>query len=179
MLPSLDLCGSYELIRVSCVHRSVCKNDLQLSRHTEEATMRRMLVAADGSECAARALKHLAERLEHESSDTDIHVLHVQPPLPESLPYNTDPALLSRMRDDEAEAATRWVHDLLERHGLRHRIEVETGDPATVIAEYARAHDCDEIVMGTRGLSTMKRLVLGSVANKVVHLADRPVLLVK
>lgn len=141
--------------------------------------MRRLLVAADGSEGAARALKYLTDRLRKEPGDADVCVLHVQSPLPEPLPYNVDPGLLMRLRDDEAEAATRWAHDLLERCGVRHTVEVETGDPAQVIANYAKAHDCEEIVMGTRGLSTMKRLVLGSVANKVVHLADRPVLLVK
>jgi nucleotide-binding universal stress UspA family protein len=138
-----------------------------------------MLVAADGSECAARALQYLTERLKDEAEDADVHVLHVQLPLPEPLPFNADPNTLLRIRDDEAEAATRWARDLLQRRGVKHKIDVETGDPARVITDYAKAHDVDEIVMGTRGLSTMKSLVLGSVANKVVHLADRPVLLVK
>jgi nucleotide-binding universal stress UspA family protein len=37
----------------------------------------------------------------------------------------------------------------------------------------------DGIVMGTRGLGPVKGLVLGSVANKVIHLAEVPVTLVK
>ena len=85
--------------------------------------MRRLLVAADGSEGAARALKYLTDRLRKEPGDADVCVLHVQSPLPEPLPYNVDPGLLMRLRDDEAEAATRWAHDLLERCGVRHTVE--------------------------------------------------------
>jgi nucleotide-binding universal stress UspA family protein len=43
----------------------------------------------------------------------------------------------------------------------------------------AREHDVDVIVMGTRGLTDLTGLVLGSTAHKVIHLADRPVLVVR
>ena len=89
------------------------------------------------------------------------------------------PERLARMRQDEAEAATRPAHDLLAEAGLPHKVEVQVGDPAEMITRYAKVHECDEIVMGTRGLGTIKSLVIGSVAYKVVHLTDRPVLLVK
>lgn len=47
------------------------------------------------------------------------------------------------------------------------------------IVEYAREGDFNLIIMGTKGPSDLKGLVLGSVAHQVVHLSDRPVLLVK
>ena len=141
--------------------------------------MRKILVPTDGSEPSVRALQYLIDRLKKESDQADIDVLHVQLPLPEALPHAADPGFFVRIRDDEAEAATGWAHDLLEHSGLHHRIEIETGDPAQRITQYAKTHDCDEIVMGTRGLGTLKGLVLGSVAQKVMHLTDRPVLLVK
>jgi nucleotide-binding universal stress UspA family protein len=124
-------------------------------------------------------LQYLVERLRKDSEDADIDVLHVQLPLPDVLPYTADSRVLARARDEEAETATSWAHDLLERSGLHHKIEIETGDPAQQITRYAREHECDEIVMGTRGLGTLKGLVVGSVAQKVMHLSDRPVLLVK
>jgi nucleotide-binding universal stress UspA family protein len=83
------------------------------------------------------------------------------------------------MWQEEADAATRSAHDLLAQAGLPHKVEVQIGDPAQEITQYAKVHECDEIVMGTRGLGTLRNLILGSVAYKVVHLTDKPVLLVK
>jgi nucleotide-binding universal stress UspA family protein len=48
-----------------------------------------------------------------------------------------------------------------------------------MIARFARERGCDQILMGTRGLGAIGSLLLGSVATKVIHLADVPVLLVK
>jgi nucleotide-binding universal stress UspA family protein len=45
--------------------------------------------------------------------------------------------------------------------------------------QYAEDKQCEQIVMGTRGLGTVSNLVLGSVATKAIHLAKVPVLLVK
>jgi len=57
--------------------------------------------------------------------------------------------------------------------------QVLEGDPATSIIEYASKNGADLIVMGSRGLSTFKRLVLGSVSSKVVQESRVPVLVVK
>jgi nucleotide-binding universal stress UspA family protein len=43
----------------------------------------------------------------------------------------------------------------------------------------AKEHGCAQIVMGTRGLGTVSGMLLGSVATKVIHLADVPVVLLK
>jgi nucleotide-binding universal stress UspA family protein len=48
-----------------------------------------------------------------------------------------------------------------------------------VIANLARRLRCDSIVMGTRGMTALGNLVLGSLATRVVHLAGVPVTLVK
>jgi nucleotide-binding universal stress UspA family protein len=53
------------------------------------------------------------------------------------------------------------------------------GQPAREIIEDAKAHDVDVIVMGSRGRGDLAGLVLGSTAHKVIHLADRPVLVVR
>jgi nucleotide-binding universal stress UspA family protein len=50
---------------------------------------------------------------------------------------------------------------------------------AVVIARIAAEEDADLIVMGTRGLSGVKRLLLGSVAESLLRTADRPVMLVR
>lgn len=56
---------------------------------------------------------------------------------------------------------------------------VETGDPAAIILDWARAREVDLIVMGRRGLGSLPGLVLGSVSTKVLHLSDCACLTVK
>jgi nucleotide-binding universal stress UspA family protein len=50
---------------------------------------------------------------------------------------------------------------------------------AAVIARIAAEEEADLVVMGTRGLSGMKRILLGSVAESFLRMADRPVMLVR
>jgi nucleotide-binding universal stress UspA family protein len=57
--------------------------------------------------------------------------------------------------------------------------EVRIGAAAEVIVAYAAEQGCDAIVMGTRGMGAVAGVVMGSVAQKVVHLASVPVTLVK
>lgn len=58
------------------------------------------------------------------------------------------------------------------------RVTVEVGDPATTIAERARSAGADLVVMGTHGRTGARRVVLGSVAERVVRLAPCPVLVI-
>jgi nucleotide-binding universal stress UspA family protein len=53
------------------------------------------------------------------------------------------------------------------------------GHAAREIVEDAKAHDVGAIIMGSRGRSDLAGLVLGSTAHKVIHLTDRPVLVVR
>jgi nucleotide-binding universal stress UspA family protein len=56
---------------------------------------------------------------------------------------------------------------------------VSTGDTPQQIIEVAAATRADLIVLGSRGMTEWKSLLLGGVANKVVHHAACPVLLVR
>jgi len=55
---------------------------------------------------------------------------------------------------------------------------VRNGDAGNEICEQAKEIDVDFIVMGYRGLGTVKRAILGSVATHVLHEADCPVMIV-
>ena len=58
-------------------------------------------------------------------------------------------------------------------------IQVEdVGDPARMLLDYAEKVDADVLVIGRRGAGLLERIMLGSVANRVVHDAQCPVLLV-
>ena len=55
----------------------------------------------------------------------------------------------------------------------------DLGDPAKIIIELAKSNDYDLIVMGSRGRSAFKELLLGSVTQKVAHHAKCPVMVVR
>jgi nucleotide-binding universal stress UspA family protein len=62
--------------------------------------------------------------------------------------------------------------------GLRPRTAIGTGDAADEIVRLAGAEAADLIVIATHGLTGWRHLIFGSVAEKIIRLADRPVLVV-
>jgi nucleotide-binding universal stress UspA family protein len=76
------------------------------------------------------------------------------------------------------EHAAQELHDA----GVKAHYEVRNalyGQAAREIVDDASAHDAGVIVMGSRGRSDLTGLLLGSTAHKVIHLSDRPVLVVR
>ncbi len=53
------------------------------------------------------------------------------------------------------------------------------GYPADAVAAYAAEHDADLIVVGSRGRGAVASLVLGSTSHRLIHIADRDLLIVK
>ena len=68
---------------------------------------------------------------------------------------------------------------MLDEAGIQYAFRIELGPIAETIAQYAQNNQCEQIIMGTRGMSAISNLILGSVATKVIHLAHAPVTLVK
>jgi len=66
-----------------------------------------------------------------------------------------------------------------EAGSIRFSTLVKAGLVAEAIAQVARDESINHIVMGTRGLGSIQGLLLGSVAMKVVHLAEVPITLIK
>lgn len=71
------------------------------------------------------------------------------------------------------------IHELETPAGIRVEHRLEDGDPTRMILEVARDTNCDLIVMGTHGRTGLSRLLMGSVAEKVLRRAPCPVLTVK
>jgi nucleotide-binding universal stress UspA family protein len=132
-------------------------------------------VAVDHSEVAQRALdaaKDLALL-----SKGEVWVLHLR-----------EKEVIAQMGDIPSESAAdakspiSAAVEALTKAGVTVHGEVRDttfGHAAREIMEDAKEHDVGLIVMGTRGRSEVAGLVLGSTAHKVIHLADRPVLVVR
>jgi nucleotide-binding universal stress UspA family protein len=84
--------------------------------------------------------------------------------------------------DQEADQAVREGVDALRQAGVDAEGEVRPttfGHAAREILADAKEHDADVIIMGSRGRSDFAGSLLGSTAHKVIHLTDRPVLVIR
>jgi nucleotide-binding universal stress UspA family protein len=135
----------------------------------------RILLAVDHSDISRRAV--LAARDLAKLSDGHIWVLHLRE-------RETGVRKVSMMDEtaDDANAVVTAALEVLTDAGVKARGEVRNtthGYAAREIAGDAKDHDADVIVMGSRGRGDLAGLALGSTVHKVIHLTDRPVLVIR
>lgn len=142
--------------------------------------MRRILVAIDGSDNALRALDFAVHQARF-SPNTELNLLTVLPPVRVygEIEVYAGKEAMRELAARESLAILEAAARRLEAAGARFTQEQVEGDPAECIAGRAAELNCDSIVMGTHGRGRLGALLLGSVAQKVVHLATVPVTLVK
>lgn len=142
--------------------------------------MLKLLIAVDGSDHARRAIE-AAARLAREVPEVQTVLVNVH----EGAAYHGE---LPPLDFESVEAALRERQSALLDAALTHArrsglTAVSTlpavGMTAQEIVRAAVEGGADQIVMGTRGMTALGGLLLGSVAQRVVHLAPMPVLLVK
>ena len=142
-------------------------------------TIRRILVPVDFSESAPSILEwaaHLAQ--EHGSALTLLHAYHLPVEFQQMEGAYLPPDFWSNVKDEAEQNLAQHAEELRAK-GLAVEVVVREGYPATVIEEEAERLDADLIVIGTRGHTGLKHLLLGSVAERVVQKAPCPVLTVK
>lgn len=135
----------------------------------------KLLAAVDHSDITERVLA--AARDLALLSSGQVWVLHLRER--EVMPRA---GLIATETSDEAqENVDAAVAELTEAGVKAHGIVQNTiyGYAAREIIAEAKAHDVGAIIMGSRGRGDLAGLVLGSTAHKVIHLADRPVLVVR
>ncbi len=132
----------------------------------------RIVLGYDGSEHARRALKVAIDLARKYGSE--ILVVTVV----DAASLSSDPNAI-RIASEAAGQISAEASEILSREGIAHRAFVRQGDPSTEIARVAEESSADLIVVGSRGLSTLKRIILGSVSYGVLNKSRAPVLVVK
>ena len=135
---------------------------------------KRILVPIDFSEAGVKAIQNAMEMVE---SPSDIHVLYVLTPTD-----FTSPGVVLGNVNDETRIASATEH--MDQFLKRHEIEgvtrlVQSGDPGLVISDYAAEASVDLIVMPSHGHHGIRRVLLGSVAERVLRHAECPVLVLR
>ena len=139
--------------------------------------MLRVLIPVDGSANSLRAVKFVIRKASLYSEPLELHLLNVQHPFPGTIQGVHE--LAERHHHDEGIKALAKARKALDAAGLKYLYHISIGDSGEVIAHFVREMRIEQVVMGTRGLGAVANMLLGSVANKVLHLVDVPVLLVK
>ena len=136
-----------------------------------------ILVAYDGSEPAQQAVEYAVR----EHPGEELLLLRVV----ELADGYTDASIslfqetLKERRNEAAAELSEDVLELLDPETVDFDTETVVGDPAREIVEFAEDHDIDHVIVGSHGRQGVSRVLLGSVAEKIVRRAPVPVTVVR
>lgn len=142
------------------------------------SAIERVLIPSDFSGDAEAAVDHIVDVLPeaHSTHITLVHVYQLPVMMAPLVGFAPDLPVLSADARDEAHRALDPMAARLRDQGYEVEVLGREGDPATVISELSETPGADLIVMGTRGLSKLEQVLLGSTAERVVQHAMCPVL---
>lgn len=138
-----------------------------------------IVVGVDGSDQSRHAAR-LAASIAR-ATGAEIHLMTVvRPPegwwgIVASPPTST--ALGETLMNARQEILEKTVAEI-DLDGIEHQVVEDIGDPARMLVDYAEKIEADLLIIGKRGAGFIERMVVGSVANRVVHDAPIPVLIV-
>jgi len=141
--------------------------------------MKSILVGVDGSKESWEAARYAADLAKAMRSQLLVASIA---DMPVAL---AAPELVQRAAEWQEEASklsaaiARDAAQTVAAPGLTIETLVESGPPAETLAELARAGDVDLVVVGHRGRNAISRALMGSVADRLVQICPKPVLVVR
>ena len=133
-----------------------------------------ILIATDGSE-GAEAAAAAGARVARMHATSAV-LVYVRP----SLGALGDPYFQEKLSEQMAHARTALdrAKELVAQEDVEAEEEILEGSAADRVVQFARDRNAPLIVVGSRGLGAVAGAVLGSVSTAIIHLSDRPVLVV-
>jgi nucleotide-binding universal stress UspA family protein len=154
----------------------------------EEKMYKKILVPLDGSELAECALNHVKKNFQDCPAGELVLLSAVVVDLPwkelnagdGGQPVMFDFRAFTKSFVDKSEKYLAGVQARLSSEGINVKTEtIESNGPSHTITDYAQKNGVDLIVIATHGYTGMKKMLLGSVALKVLHESNVPVLLIR
>ena len=145
---------------------------VQVSKNTDHALISKILVAVDGSETSSKAAEMAIDLAEKYGAD--LIALYIVAPN-----INFSQAFYFAQENGQK------IVDEVKRKAFAKKLNVQTevlmdvGAVSKAIVEYAEKNNANLIVLGTRGISGIKRMLVGSTASEVVKYSHCPVMVVK
>jgi nucleotide-binding universal stress UspA family protein len=142
--------------------------------------MMKILIPVDGSANARRAVDHVIKNIAALKETPQLLLLNVQWNMATgNVKLFINQKTINDYYREQGMAALQSARAALDAAALPYQYHISIGTPAEAIVQYANEQIVDQIVMGRQGQGGLQSLLLGSVVNKVLHLASCPVLLVK
>ena len=149
-----------------------------LKQKAGSLTIRRILVPVDFSRPSLAAVKAALPLVQHFKAQ--LHLVHVFAPVYPLTSMATIPLIMPEL--ELRQRVRRKLREMAKRHSVllrRENIHVLRGSAFEQICRLARDRQFDLIVVATRGNTGLKRLALGSTAERVVRFSPCPVLVVR
>ncbi|XP_053405900.1 universal stress protein Sll1388-like [Mercenaria mercenaria] len=148
----------------------------------EGNAQRKVLIAMDGSKHATGAFEWFVKNM-YKDSDTVIMVYCAESG-DNLIQFSQleNPSVIPTMiaeHDKEVQKVLQTIDDIAKKHKVEHTVERLHQPAGESIVKAARDHKADIIVCGTRGLGVIRRTIMGSVSDYIVHHSHVPVLVCK
>ena len=131
--------------------------------------LKKILIATDGSDHARKAIGYASDIATKYKAT--VYLIHVVPPVGSWAEVDVE-----KIQDNQQKFANQIIEEAekeVKKKGVEsYQSTILQGQPAGEIIEFARKNNVDMIVMGSHGAGKVEMLMLGSVSNKVCHLAD-------
>jgi len=139
------------------------------------SVLKTILVALDGSEISPRVVETLSYLVL--SPDAKVIFCHVFPPPEPKMDIPADrPVNAVGFPSVEME---KQLQSYMDKLSVNSELELVHGEPSDEIVRLANIHQADLIVIGSRGLTGIKRIIQGSVSSEVIEAANCSVIVVK
>jgi nucleotide-binding universal stress UspA family protein len=139
----------------------------------------KVLLAVDGSPYTKRMLAYLAAHDEWLGAQHEYTLVHAVPTVPGRAAAAIGKLALKKYYEESAEAVFKPIRAFFTRQGLSASFVGKAGAAGEIVVEQAAKGRHDLIIMGSHGHGLLAKLVLGSVAMRVLAQTKVPVLLVR
>lgn len=142
--------------------------------------MLKVLLPVDGSPSALRATQKLIDTLAwyKESPTIELVAVHLPVPRVPNMGAFVSKEMIQKYYDEESATMLAPSRKLLDAAGVKYTVHQLVGPVAETIVGRATESGSNMIYMGTRGMSALANMAMGSVATRVLHLSHIPVVLV-
>ncbi len=139
-----------------------------------------LLLPVDGSSYSLKAVDYAISRAADSKRQVRVHLVTVQAPIATvNVKLFVSQESLETYYREEGSKALEESLARLRAANIDVEPHITVGDAARLIVDFALEKSAEEIIMGSHGRGALSSAVMGSVAQKVVHLAPVPVVLIK